>query len=623
MSVVDEVKARLDIVDVVGQYVKLQKAGRQFKGLCPFHTEKTPSFIVNPDRQTWHCFGACSAGGDVLAFVGRKENLDFPSTLRLLAERAGVEMEERGQQREEHKQVFAANEAAALYYHNLLLRDAPEAMRYLEDRGLDRPTIDSFHLGYSPSGWDGLREHLLGRGFTDNVLLQAGLLVEGDRAPYDRFRERLMFPIRDERGRVVGFGARAMPGSDAEGGKYINTPQTPIFDKGGLLYALDRAREEMRTTGRAVIVEGYMDVIAAHQHGFRNVVASMGTSITERQAGLLQRHVRTVVLAMDADEAGNAAALRGVQVVAAAAQRTAAARRGDRPAPPLEVRVSALPAGVDPDELVRADPGAWSTLVATALPVVDHLLGVVRQGLDLSQPTERSTLVEQVLPAIGEVSDPVMRAHYLQRLSRLARVSEDALRRQLTPARPSRARREEAEEASNVRSRARRAPAEEYCLAMLYRVPEVEPLSERLDEQLFSMSENRELYRLWLRKEPIGEDSPVWEHYSHVFGTRLLFAETSEAQAAFLNCVDRLEEVRMKSVKEASALALAEEEAGIRPGQVAAIARTRWEAKDAEDATDDAPESAVADRLLEDMAAGQRFHQRLIEKHRHEPGKSP
>lgn len=636
MSVVDEVKARLDIVEVIGGYVRLQKAGRYFRALCPFHTEKTPSFIVSPDRQSWHCFGACSTGGDVIAFVARKENLDFGGALRLLAERAGVELRGDGRRQQEMRTLLDANEAAAVFYHGLLQTQAGEvARRYARERGLDEAALRDFLLGYAPAGWTALRDHLLGRGFGEAQLIEAGLLVEREGGgSYDRFRNRLIFPIRDDRGRVVGFGGRTLPsdetGSDG-GPKYMNTPQTPIFDKGSVLYGLDRAKDDIRRSSTAVIVEGYMDVIAAHQGGFRNVVASMGTALTEKQASLLQRFTERVVLAMDADEAGKAANLRGVQVVAEAARRPAGA--GVRPRA-LDVRVLALPAGKDPDELIRADAAAWEAAVAAARPVIDHLLAVTSAGLDLAQPQERSRLVSEVLPVIGEVKDPVLRAHYLQRLSRLARVSEEALRRELPRPAPGRRRPAEAEtSAAPQMVWPRRAPAEEFCLALLFRLPELARLGEGLEEELFSLSENRELFRRWRAGSQVSEEeAELWEHYQQVLAVRLPISETTQAEAALLNCVERLQQGRMRAAKEASALALAEGEAGLRPGRVASIARARLkprsgqegaarDAAEVEEAADDADPMLLgaADRLLQDMEAGLRLHRSLIERQGPDP----
>lgn len=608
MSAVDEIKARLDIVDVIGGYVTLQKAGRYFRAPCPFHNERTPSFIVYPDRQSWHCFGACGTGGDVLAFVSRKENLDFSATLRMLAERAGIELDNDGPRRQEAKTLQDANEAAALYFQSMLQNSAT-ARAYVESRGLDQQAITAFQLGFAPEGWDNLRMHLTSRGFAESKLVEAGLLIEGDRGAYDRFRHRLMYPIRDDRGRVVGFGGRILPAAaQTDAPKYMNTPQTPIFDKGAILYALDRSKEEIRRSGTAVIVEGYMDVIAAHQAGFSNVVASMGTSLTERQALLLRRFASRVVLAMDADDAGVAANLRAIQVVASAAEQPSRSDRGANRN--LDIRVLALPKGKDPDELIRGDAAAWPAAIEAARPVVDHLIAVTSAGLDLSQPQDRSLLVAEVLPAIGDVRDPVLQAHYLQRLSRLARTSEDALRRQLPRRTAGRQTGSAVTSSDPARAAtAARAPREEFCLALLYQAAALTPLADRLDEQHFSLSENRELFRRWRANQPIREeDGALWQHFQRILETRITLTETSQQEEAFLDCIARLQHARMKAVKEVSTLALAEGEVRVKPGQVASIARARMTAIVDEDATSDEETSQVASRLLEDMEAGLQFH---------------
>ena len=635
MSAVDDVKARLDIVDVVGGYVRLQKAGRYFKAACPFHTEKTPSFVVYPDRQSWHCFGACGIGGDVISFVSRKENLDFGSALRLLADRAGVELPTSGHNREQIKTLHDANDAASLYYHSLL-QTATGARAYLDERGLNNQAVNDFQIGFAPTGWDGLKTHLLSRGYAEGQLVEAGLLIEGDRGAYDRFRGRLMFPIRDERGRVTGFGGRILPDpnkdgqSSDEGPKYMNTPQTPIFDKGGTLYGLDRAKDAIRNAGTAVIVEGYMDVIAAHQHSFGNVVASMGTALTERQAIMIQRLGNHIILAMDSDEAGNTANLRGMQVVAA----TTAPLGSRVKKAPIDLRVLALPEGKDPDELIRADPTAWSEAIDAARPVIDHLLAVVGSGLDLSQPLDRSQLATEVLPVIAEVTDPVLQAHYLQRLSRLARTSEDALRRQFPrQARPSSGRASNQRQSQNKGTpgpktttpaqpvRLLASPREEFCLAMLFQVPEVAQLAADdadINEDLFSLSENQELFRRWQKGQPPTEetegDSPwVLDQFRKVLATRIPAHETSQAKEAFLDCVARLRTARMKFAKEASAMALAEGEAGVPSGQVASIAQARLEAGESKESDMDIPAELLAAQLLQDMEAGLLFHGRVIE----------
>ncbi|MGC8826016.1 MAG: DNA primase, partial [Anaerolineae bacterium] len=281
MTVVDQIKDRLDIVDVVSAYVPLKKSGRTYKGLCPFHAEKTPSFVVFPETGTWHCFGACGTGGDIFTFIMRIEKVDFGEALRILAEKAGVLLEERRPQEKARQDLLerlrGANAAAAAFFHQLLLHSpqAGFARRYLAGRYLTQETIESFELGYAPNDWEALSRHLTAQGYTTAELLEAGLIIAREEGGHhDRFRNRLMIPIRDLRGRVIGFGARAL---DDTPPKYLNSPQTPIFDKGAVLFGLDRAAKTIRARSEAIIVEGYMDVMMAHQHGVTNVVAAMGT----------------------------------------------------------------------------------------------------------------------------------------------------------------------------------------------------------------------------------------------------------------------------------------------------------------------------------------------------------
>jgi DNA primase len=293
MSVIDDVKQRLDVVQIVSEYVKLQKAGRNYKSACPFHSEKNPSFFVFPERQSWHCFGACGTGGDIFSFVMKKEGIDFAQALRLLANKAGVTLvaqatPQRQAQNKERERLFEINEATAEYYHHVLLNAsvAETARNYVSRRGLSQETIKNFQLGFAPEGWDTLKQYLKGKGYVEAELLAAGLLVErDDKNNYDRFRNRLMFPIRNIQGNVLGFGGRALDDSLP---KYLNSPQTPVFDKSSSLYGIDRAKTAIRQKDQAVIVEGYIDVLAAHQNGYNNVIASMGTAMTDKQLTILK-----------------------------------------------------------------------------------------------------------------------------------------------------------------------------------------------------------------------------------------------------------------------------------------------------------------------------------------------
>jgi DNA primase len=516
MSVVDEIKQRLDIVEVVSSYVALKKAGRNYKGLCPFHAEKTPSFIVFPDSQSWHCFGACGTGGDVFTFIMRQENLDFSEALRLLAQRAGVSLKPRTEadlaEDKLKKRLREINEAAAQYFHNLLLNSTAgeRARSYLARRGINQETINRFQLGYALDDWQALGIYLQERGYKREDLLAAGLIIEREDGSghYDRFRGRLIIPIRDERGSVVGFGARVLDDSTP---KYINSPQTPIFDKGTILFGLDLAKEAIRREGLAVIVEGYMDVLTAHQHEITNVVASMGTALTEAQIKLLRRFSKRLALALDADAAGYQATLRSM----ALAQEIMADRVVPVPTPrglikyeshlDVDIRIITLPQGQDPDKVIRENPALWSELVENALPIVDYYFQAVTSELDLDSPKGKAEAVGRLMPVIQEIGNAVERAHYIQKLARLVRVDEKVLLQQVgIKAKRIKRQTEEMEEPADKEGFV--FGPEEYCLFVLFRKPH---LLQKLNQALrdlgteglnvddFAHAENRAIFASW------------------------------------------------------------------------------------------------------------------------------
>ena len=443
MSVIDEVKDRLDIVEFISSYIPLQKAGRNHKALCPFHSEKTPSFVVFPDSQHWHCFGACGEGGDVFTFAMKHEGWDFRTALEELARRAGVELRPRTpaqvQAEEEAERLQGLLDVAARYY-NHLLRHAPEAeaaRAYVARRGLSDETVERFLVGYSLPGWDGARAYLTERGYTVEELVRAGLLVrrEDSGSTYDRFRDRLMISIRDAKGRVIGFGARTL---DPEGvPKYLNSPQTPLFDKSRTLYGLDLARQAIHREDRVVIVEGYMDVMQAHQAGFANVVAQMGTALTEPQLRQLQRYTKRLVLALDPDTAGIQATLRGVQVARETLEQQwepifdPRGLVGHETRLGAEIRVLQLPRGQDPDDLIRKDAERWTTLVEAAVPVVDFYLQMLMEELDLDDTKAKSRVVDTLLPVLRAVANPIEREDYVQKIARALRVDTRAVHSRL------------------------------------------------------------------------------------------------------------------------------------------------------------------------------------------------
>lgn len=490
MGVVDEVKQRIDVVELISSYVPLKKAGRNYKGLCPFHAEKTPSFVVFPDSQTWHCFGACGTGGDVFRFIMQREGLDFSEALRELAQRAGVTLSSPTPRSEaadrQREKLLDIHTAAAQYFYHLLRRskEAAHARDYLAGRAISSETVERFQLGYALNTWEGLKSHLIRRGYAEADLVEAGLVItkEESGSSYDRFRDRLIIPIRDMQGRVIAFGARALNPNDVP--KYLNSPQTSLFDKSGTLFGLDLAKRAIREADRAVIVEGYMDVLSAHQHGHANVVAGMGTALSEAQLRLLKRFTRNFILALDADVAGDAATLRGIALARETLDRqsvpvpTAQGLIRFEDQLDADIRIATLPSGRDPDDILRQSPDLWPEIIEEALPVVDFYLQVVAAQYDLTAAKGKSALVREVLPLLQEVNDRVERNHYVGQLARLVKIDERALLAELDDGpRPSTLRRRPtkiqpaAEAPSDEQKRV--FGLEEYSLAILMGKPQV------------------------------------------------------------------------------------------------------------------------------------------------------
>ena len=546
MGVIDEVKQRVDIVDVVSQHASLTKAGRTFRALCPFHSEKHPSFFVYPEQQSWHCFGACNTGGDVFSFIMKKQGIDFGEALRLLAQRAGVAIPSRfepGAESEERQRLYQVNQAAAQYFHNLLLSSpaGEKARSYVTGRGFSLKTVADFQLGFSPDSWDALKQHLMDRGYSQGELLTAGLIIEAEAGKtHDRFRNRLMFPIHDVRGRITGFGARVLHFvKDDSLPKYINSPQTPIFDKSSSLYGINLATAAIRQQDLAVIVEGYMDVITAHQNGFPNVVASMGTSVTEKQVSILKRLTKNMALALDADAAGDEATLRAV---------------GYENTLDAEVKVIILPRGQDPDDVIKQDAKAWQKLVAEALSIVDYAFNVVTSELDLSKVSDKTLARDRLLPIIRGIKDVVRKAHYLQKLAPLVGVSERNLEADLAGIESSQAgyqaKKPKPEAMAHALQPLRSSPLEEYCLALLLQHPELKHRQEGLLPEYFENSENREIFIAWQRSDKIELlkqelASEIHEHLDSLVTRNLLSTDIGQKYA---ECALRLREKFLRSL---------------------------------------------------------------------------
>jgi DNA primase len=447
MSEIEEIKARLDIVDIVSENVQLKRSGKNYTGFCPFHANtRTPAFVVWPETGTWRCFGECNDGGDIFKYVMKREGWDFPEALRQLARRAGVELRpltpKETAKREEHDHLRRLLEDATTYFrHQLFNHPAGKtALEYLHHRGLSDETIEIFELGYAPPGWENTYPHFVEKGYTTDELVDAGLASpRDDGSLYDRFRNRIIFPIRDGRSRMAGYGARAIEADDLP--KYLNSPQTALFDKSSLLYGLDKARRSIRAKDQVVIVEGYLDVIAPYQAGSTNLVSPMGTALTEEQLRQLKRLTRKIVLALDADAAGARATLRGLEVARQTLDRETELvfdARGllhSEARLKADIRVSTLPEGMDPDEVVQQDPEQWAALIKNAQPIVAHVMHTLAKGQDLNDPKVKTEIAEQVLPLIQDLPNAIERDTYTQQLARLLKVDERSLMTARPPAR--------------------------------------------------------------------------------------------------------------------------------------------------------------------------------------------
>lgn len=414
---VDQVKSKVDLVEVISSYLPLKKTGRNFSGLCPFHGEKTPSFMVSPERQVWRCFG-CSESGDVFTFLEKMEGWDFREALTELAKRAGVKLtsfvsKDRDRGREK---LLEINNLAAKFYNYLLLRHpvGDVARKYLLKRGIKADLWEKFGLGYAPGGWDNTLNFFTKRGFSLADLSTAGLAIArsggtskpglpaGRQGFYDRFRNRLVFPLRDSRGTVLGFSARIIQEGQREEPKYINSPETPVFNKGSILFGLDLARKQIREANAVVLVEGEFDVLSARSAGVENVVASKGTALTEKQVVIISRLAEDVNLCFDTDLAGDAASRRGIELLDMAG---------------VNIRVVRLGKFKDPDEFAQSDPDGFKKVIKAAANIYDYFIESATSRYDPATALGKKKIGQELLPVIAKISDDMMRAHYIAQIS--------------------------------------------------------------------------------------------------------------------------------------------------------------------------------------------------------------
>jgi DNA primase len=416
---IQQIKDKLSITDVVSQYVKLERSGLSMRARCPFHNERTPSFFISPERGTYHCFG-CNVGGDIFSFVEQIEGLDFKGALKILAEKAGVPLVyEKREVSDSRERMFELLETAAIFYTSRL---SDAAKKYLEKRGLNEESIRAFRVGLAGDGWDELFKYLRGKGFSEKEIIDAGLAKRNERKSVnDKFRNRIMFPIADSAGRVVGFSGRVFPAAGAqpekredgfEPPKYMNSPETELFHKSRILYGFDRAKHAIRKHNCAVLVEGQVDLLASHQAGWGNTVAVSGTAFTAEHAALIRRMTDNLVIALDADEAGIKAAGRTARTAIASG---------------INVKVAQLPTGLDPADLIlKNGADAWRESIRAAKDIIDFLLDVLREHAP-QQDRFRRNVEAVVLPFIADVQSPIAREQYIRTVAGQLGVGEGAV----------------------------------------------------------------------------------------------------------------------------------------------------------------------------------------------------
>ncbi len=417
MDQLEEIKKRIDIVDFISHYINLKKAGRNFKAICPFHQEKTPSFIVSPERQIWHCFGACGEGGDIFGFLMKMENLDFAEAVKELAKKAGVKLTQfRPQAGEKRKQIwYEINHLTAEFYHYLLLNHpiGKKARDYILGRGISKESLKLFRIGFSPQGWSDLQNFLIGKKrYLRSDLEKVGLVIRNESGRfYDRFRNRIIFPLKDHRGNVCGFAGRLLL-SEAKEAKYVNTPETPLYHKSDLLYGLLESKESIKEKDEVILVEGELDVISSYQAGVKNAVAIKGSALSENQVKLLGRFTKRIIFALDQDLAGDQAARRGIEIA-------------DKEE--MDIKVVELKKGKDPDEIAQKNPQLWQKLIKEAIPVYDYFINSALKRFNANTSEGKRKVSQEIIPLLSKINNEVVQAHYARLLSEKLKVAEESI----------------------------------------------------------------------------------------------------------------------------------------------------------------------------------------------------
>ena len=488
MDDIELIKTKINIVDLIQEYLPLKKSGVNFKANCPFHSEKTPSFTVSPERQIWHCFG-CGAGVDIFRFLMEKEGMEFKDAFVYLAKKTGVVLQRKTLTKKDSRdRLYEANLKAQEFFHYILAKHpfGKSALEYMKSRGVKDETIEAFGIGYAPNSWESLTKFLLKKGFTTAEIINSGLAVTSRIGCYDRFRGRITFPLIDTKDRIIGFSGRVLGVGEP---KYINTPQTEVFDKSSYLFGIHRSKGEIRNKNAAILVEGEMDMILSFQVGVKNVVASKGTALTSGQIELLKKYTQNLLLCFDMDLAGDAASRRGIEIADTAG---------------MDIRIIQISGGKDPAEIIIREPLVWEKAIEGAMPIYDYYLNSVTSRFNTKDPADLKKVAEELIPVWVKISNDFIREHYIQKLASLIKTEEDLVRKAVSserqklskPANYSAVLEKRGKDDVVAEIRTRQELLEEYLIVLLLHIPKNHTYVPSFLETILVSENLRQIYVL-------------------------------------------------------------------------------------------------------------------------------
>ena len=554
MSIIDDIKTKAEIVQIVSPYVTLQQTGKNLKGLCPFHSEKTPSFFISPERQTWRCFGACSDGGDIISFMMKIENKEFAETIQSLANTLGIDNQLNIQKDiSKNSELFEINELAANFFSNLLeSQEGNTGREYLIERGLNTKTIKQFKLGLSPKQPTALIEYFRSINIPGSMLAQVGLASENQKVFRDFFSNRIMFPIQNPKNKIIGFGGRSL---NNNGPKYLNTPTTSIFDKKSTLYAYNHIGRLLASNQPIIIVEGYMDAITAHQHGYDNVVASLGTSITKQHLSQLKKVSKKIIQALDPDQAGQNATLRSLESTYSIFEEGYLGQRKE-----IELHIASLPANEDPDSLIRNNGAKWKSTLDQSLPFIEFLINGIGTLFVMNTSNDKTKIAEKLLPFIAHTRNSFEQEKYFTSLAKKLNVKEQTLKVSIhnisnSKTRPKNNTLQPSKvvlKQTDIRST---YYLEDYLTALLIQRPELKEQYFKLDISQFTSIENKELLLSWEKAncEITNLKTPsiaLKEHLEYIKSINLHKISNSSSLPTFRIISGRLSEQHLRNTQE-------------------------------------------------------------------------